>query len=128
MTGREFRRRRRHLELTQRELGLRLGRHINTIWQYEHGLRRIPDYVIDALQLMEVTPTPRKDMSMDESGPYRYFQGKETRQIDPILGQKAKPNAWYYEPKDYEGDTLWSQPYRTRHAAESASRQEPEEE
>ena len=57
----------------------------------------------------------------------RIFQGTDTRQIDGHTGRPAVPEAWYWEPDDYEGDTLWSEPYPTREAAEAAAQQDAEE-
>lgn len=60
--------------------------------------------------------------------PSRLFQGKDTRQIDGHTTQPAEPDGWYYEPSDYEGDTLWSPPYPTREAAEAAAEAQIEDE
>lgn len=51
-----------------------------------------------------------------------FFQGATTKQVDGHTGAKAQPDAWYYEPADYDGDTLWSKPYATRSDAEEAAR------
>ena len=57
--------------------------------------------------------------------PYRFFQGASTRQVDGHTGRPADPQAWYYEPADYEGDVLYSAPYATRAEAEDAAAREP---
>ena len=51
----------------------------------------------------------------------RLFQGHTTRQIDGHTGQAAEASAWYYEPDDYDGDVLWSEPFASRDAAEQAA-------
>ena len=51
----------------------------------------------------------------------RIFQGHTTRQIDGHTGQAAQADAWYYEPEDYEGDVLWSEPFASREEAEQAA-------
>ena len=43
----------------------------------------------------------------------RIFKGSETKQVDGTTRKPANPKAWYFEPVDYEGDTLWSRPERT---------------
>src|SRR3970282_1537053 len=67
----------------------------------------------DNLQLMEGHPLARKSRSrrMRSSAPpagYHIFQGKETHQIDGETGRRAPPDAWYFEPDDYDGDVLYS--------------------
>jgi len=44
---------------------------------------------------------------------YMIFKGNETRQLD-IHGKPARQDSWYYEPADYEGDILWSNPFKTK--------------
>ena len=45
---------------------------------------------------------------------YRIFQGRETKQIEAPGGYPVIPDAWYYEPEDYEGDSVWSEPHVSR--------------
>jgi hypothetical protein len=52
---------------------------------------------------------------------FRFFRGAETGQL-PYKGGAAIPDAWYYEPTDYEGDVLWSAPFATKAEARAASR------
>ena len=60
-----------------------------------------------------------------KSGTFRVFKGETTRQIDGHTCQEALAGAWYFEPLDYEGDTLWSIPFPTQTlAAEAALREE----
>jgi transcriptional regulator with XRE-family HTH domain len=53
--------------------------------------------------------------------PFRVFQGMQTRQVDGVSGKPAADLLWYWEPRDYEGDTLWSAGYPTRDAAIDAA-------
>ena len=46
---------------------------------------------------------------------YRTFQGHETRQVG--IDGAAYDDAWYWEPAEYEGDTLWSNRYETEEDA-----------
>lgn len=57
----------------------------------------------------------------------RVFQGQTTKQLDGHTGQAAQADAWYYEPDDYTGDVLWSEPFATREAAEQAAEAEAEQ-
>lgn len=51
----------------------------------------------------------------------RIFTSDDTSQLDDAC-EPAQPGAYYFEPDDYEGDVLWSAPYRTwRAAADAAS-------
>ena len=52
---------------------------------------------------------------------YRIFQGHTTRQINGHTTRAAEPQGWYYEPADYEGDVLYSEPFRSREDAEAAA-------
>lgn len=52
---------------------------------------------------------------------YCIFQGTETRQIDGHTMRPAAAEAWYWEPGDYEGDTLWSEAFATREEADEAA-------
>ena len=54
----------------------------------------------------------------------RYFQGASSCQTNSLTGEPAVPAAWYWEPEDYEGGAgLWSEPYATITAAQSAAEQ-----
>lgn len=44
---------------------------------------------------------------------FRIFQGMSTWQVDGVTGAEAQPTLWYWEPRDYTGDVLWSQPFAT---------------
>ncbi len=51
----------------------------------------------------------------------RIFQGNTTRQSDGHTGHAAVSEAWYYEPKDYMGDVLWSLAYTTAADAQATA-------
>ena len=53
MTGKELREIRTGLELTQGELGKRLGVALNTIWRWEHEHRHIPEPVARLVHYLE---------------------------------------------------------------------------
>ena len=55
---------------------------------------------------------------------FRIFQGHETNQICGITGAAAMPNEWYWEPADYDGDTLWSVNFDTKEEALRAAERE----
>ena len=50
----------------------------------------------------------------------RIFRGDSTSQLQHD-GRKADPELWYYEPRDYEGDVLWSKGYGSRAEAYHAA-------
>ena len=52
MTGTELSRIRTQLEMTQAELARRIGRHANTVAQYERGVYPIPTAVALAIQMV----------------------------------------------------------------------------
>ena len=52
---------------------------------------------------------------------YRLFQGKTTQRVDSHTRRAADPEAWYYEPLDYEGDVLYSEGYPTADTARAAA-------
>ena len=53
MTGKELREIRTGLELTQGELGKRLGVALNTVWRWEYGHRHIPEPVARLVHYLE---------------------------------------------------------------------------
>lgn len=61
------------------------------------------------------------------AGGWRVFVGSETRHCDGSTGRPADAEAWYAEPRDYTGATLWSPPFRTRADAEAWVAAQPEE-
>lgn len=38
---------------------------------------------------------------------FRFFLGHESKQVQPN-GEPIDPDAWYFEPVDYNGDVVWS--------------------
>jgi len=53
MTGKELKETRTSLQLTQEELGKRLGVRKNTVWRWENEQRRIPETVARLLHYLE---------------------------------------------------------------------------
>ena len=62
-----------------------------------------------------------------QSGTFRVFKGENTRQIDGVSHQPARPGFWYFEPLDYAGDVLWSEPFPTETLAAEAALAEEED-
>lgn len=62
-----------------------------------------------------------EDEDEDECKIAEVFGGDETQQVD-YLGRRAFKGHYYYEPKGYESDVLWSNPYASREEAEQAAR------
>lgn len=66
-----------------------------------------------------------EDGTVKEFEKVRVFRGDTTRQVDDSgpSATPADPEKWYYEPRDYEGDMLWSRGYdsyaEAYHAAEA---------
>lgn len=60
------------------------------------------------------------DGNTKEIGNVRLFRGDATKQLD-ASGQRADAEKWYYEPRDYEGDMLWSAGYGSYAEAYHAS-------
>ena len=54
----------------------------------------------------------------------RVFQGRETRQVEGVSGKSPEPLKWFYEPADYEGDTLYSKAFDTQDEAIDAAHAE----
>lgn len=53
-----------------------------------------------------MTTKTTKDSRL-ETSKVRIFRGDATKQIGSD-GSHADPEKWYYEPRDYDGDVLWS--------------------
>lgn len=64
-------------------------------------------------------------MGKEQIDNVRIFRGDDTGQVD-LLGNRADPKKWYYEPADYEGDVLWSAGYYSRANAYHAAGLSPE--
>lgn len=50
---------------------------------------------------------------------WHFFQGHDTQRVDAHTRKPAQAEAWYAEPKDYEGIVLYSEPFVTREDAEA---------
>ena len=50
---------------------------------------------------------------------WRFFQGHETQRVDAHTRKPAQAQAWYAEPKDYDSNVLYSEPFVTREEAEN---------
>jgi hypothetical protein len=50
---------------------------------------------------------------------WRFFQGHETQRVDAHTRKPARAQAWYAEPKDYDSNVLYSEPFVTREEAET---------
>lgn len=50
---------------------------------------------------------------------WRFFQGHDTQRVDAHTRKPARAEAWYAEPKDYDSDVLYSEPFVTREEAEA---------
>lgn len=83
--------------------------------------RECPRLINGMIQPMPLAGRDRRD-KMDRT--YRIFRGGETKQIDGVTSRKANPEAWYYEPADYEGDVLWSRAFATEDEARAAAASE----
>ncbi|MGE3539774.1 MAG: hypothetical protein AB7N91_20375 [Candidatus Tectimicrobiota bacterium] len=53
---------------------------------------------------------------------WRFFQGKDTRQVDAHTRKAARPQSWYAEPVTYKSDVLYSEPFASREEAEKWAR------
>jgi hypothetical protein len=49
---------------------------------------------------------------------WRFFQGHDTHRVDAHTRKPAQAEAWYAEPKDYDSNVLYSEPFITREEAE----------
>jgi hypothetical protein len=49
---------------------------------------------------------------------WRFFQGHDTQRVDAHTRKPARAEAWYAEPKDYDSNVLYSEPFVTREEAE----------
>jgi hypothetical protein len=50
---------------------------------------------------------------------WRFFQGHDTQRVDAHTRKPAQAQAWYAEPKDYDSNVLYSEPFVTREEAEA---------
>lgn len=85
----------------------------------------LPDTAHAAWDLYQRTLVTETERLVDS--PWRFYCGAETRQGDAITGKPVAPDAWFCEPKDYEGDTVYSPPFPTRAAAEAWADAQPDD-
>ena len=50
---------------------------------------------------------------------WHFFQGHDTQRVDAHTRKPAQAEAWYAEPKDYDSNVLYSEPFVTREEAEA---------
>jgi len=63
----------------------------------------------------ETRPAPQQELSRD----WRFFQGRDTQRVDAHTRKPAQAEAWYAEPRAYDGNVLYSEPFVTRDEAEA---------
>lgn len=65
-------------------------------------------------------PAKSRDESQQEwRKAWRFFQGHDTQRVDAHTRKPARAEAWYAEPKDYDSNVLYSEPFVTREEAEA---------
>jgi transcriptional regulator with XRE-family HTH domain len=84
VTGRELKKRRALLGLTQKELAERLGVSPNTVARWERGERQVPVLLLPALELIEIRAGVRSEML--EVAPLG-----SNPNIPPLQRKKTKP-------------------------------------
>jgi hypothetical protein len=65
--------------------------------------------------LTETSPASQQELRRT----WRFFQGHETQRVDAHTRKPAQALAWYAEPKDYDSNVLYSEPFVTREEAET---------
>ena len=55
----------------------------------------------------------------DLSRRWRFFQGHDTWRVDAHTRKPAQAEAWYVEPREYDSQVLYSEPFVTRDEAEA---------
>jgi hypothetical protein len=58
---------------------------------------------------------PQQELSRD----WRFFQGHDTQRVDAHTRKPAQAEAWYAEPREYDSNVLYSEPFVTRDEAEA---------
>jgi hypothetical protein len=58
---------------------------------------------------------PRQDLARN----WRFFQGHDTQRVDAHTRKPAQAEAWYAEPREYDSNVLYSEPFVTRDEAEA---------
>jgi len=65
-------------------------------------------------------PTATRQVSQqDLSRSWRFFQGHDTQRMDAHTRKPAQAEAWYAEPRDYDSNVLYSEPFLTRDEAKA---------
>jgi hypothetical protein len=65
-------------------------------------------------------PTKASDAPQQEwRKAWHFFQGHDTQRVDAHTRKPAQAQAWYAEPKDYDSNVLYSEPFVTREEAEA---------
>jgi hypothetical protein len=63
----------------------------------------------------ETRHVPQQELSRD----WRFFQGQDTQRVDAHTRKPAQAEAWYAEPREYDSNVLYSEPFVTRDEAEA---------
>jgi hypothetical protein len=61
---------------------------------------------------------PPQDLRRD----WRFFQGRDTQRVNAHTRMPARAEAWYAEPREYDSNVLYSEPFVTREEAEAWAR------
>lgn len=65
-------------------------------------------------------PTETRHAHQQElSRRWRFFQGHDTWRVDAHTRKPAQAEAWYAEPREYDSQVLYSEPFVTRDEAEA---------
>jgi hypothetical protein len=63
----------------------------------------------------EARHAPQQELSRR----WRFFQGHDTWRVDAHTRKPAQAEAWYAEPRAYDSQVLYSEPFVTRDEAEA---------
>jgi len=63
----------------------------------------------------ETRYAPQQELSQG----WRFFQGHDTQRVDAHTRKPAQAEAWYAEPREYDSNVLYSEPFVTRDEAEA---------
>ena len=61
----------------------------------------------------------RQPQQQELSQRWRFFQGRDTQRVDAHTRKPAQAEAWYAEPRKYDSNVLYSEPFVTREEAEA---------
>jgi hypothetical protein len=62
----------------------------------------------------ETRHAPQQELARD----WRFFQGRDTHRVDAHTRKPAQAEAWYVEPREYDSNVLYSEPFVTCEEAE----------